>query len=255
MSLVLVDRPEPGIARLCLNRPERRNAFDPQVRDALLEACGQVAFDESVRAIVLGSANGVFCAGGDVTGMKDMSPEAGRQRMATSHRLVRMMLDCDKPIVAGVEGWAVGAGAGIALWADTIVLGENATIGIPFFKLGLVPDYAIFHTLPRRVGLAKARQILLYGRNYKGGAALAMGLADEIVPDADVATVALERARELAAQPRHAMSLTKRQLALWPTSLGPALEMENMAQSLGFQTEDFTEGRTAFLEKRKPKFA
>lgn len=255
MSLVLVDRPEPGIARLCLNRPERRNAFDMEVRNALVEACSTIAHDDSVRAIILGSANGVFCAGGDVTGMKNMTPEAGRKRMQISHRLVRMMLDCDKPIVAGVEGWAVGAGAGIALWADTIVLGQGATIGIPFFKLGLVPDYAIFHTLPRRVGLAKARQILLYGRNYKGQAALDIGLADEIVPDADVAKVALERARELAAQPAHAMSLTKRQLALWPTTLGPALEMENMAQSLGFQTADFTEGRAAFLEKRKPKFA
>jgi 2-(1,2-epoxy-1,2-dihydrophenyl)acetyl-CoA isomerase len=254
MSLVLIDRPEPGIARLCINRPERRNAFDPQVRDALLEACESVAYDDDVRAIVLGSANGVFCAGGDVTGMKNMSPEAGRKRMATSHRLVRMMLDCDKPIVAAVEGYAVGAGAGIALWADTIVLGQGATIGIPFFKLGLVPDYAIFHTLPRRVGLAKARQILLYGRNYKGQAAADIGLADEIVPDADVARTALDRARELAAQPRHAMSITKRQLGLWPMTLGPALEMENMGQSLGFQTKDFEEGRTAFLEKRKPKF-
>lgn len=254
MSLVLIDRPEPGIVRLCINRPERRNAFDPEVRNALLEACGSVVYDDDVRAIVLGSANGVFCAGGDVTGMKDMTPEAGRKRMGTSHRLVRMMVDCDKPIVAAVEGWAVGAGAGIALWADTIVLGEGATVGIPFFKLGLVPDFGIFHTLPRRVGVAKSRQILLYGRNYKGRAALDMGLADEVVPDADVAKIALERARELAAQPRHAMSITKRQLALWPTSLGPALEMESMGQSLGFQTADFTEGRTAFMAKRKPKF-
>lgn len=254
MSLVLIDRPEPGIVRLCINRPERRNAFDPEVRNALLEACGSVVYDDDVRAIVLGSANGVFCAGGDVTGMKDMTPEAGRKRMGTSHRLVRMMVDCDKPIVAAVEGWAVGAGAGIALWADTIVLGEGATVGIPFFKLGLVPDFGIFHTLPRRVGVAKSRQILLYGRNYKGRAALDMGLADEVVPDAEVAKIALERARELAAQPRHAMSITKRQLALWPTSLGPALEMESMGQSLGFQTADFAEGRTAFMEKRKPKF-
>lgn len=255
MALVLVDRPDPRIARICINRPERRNAFDPEVRDALLEACEAAVYDDSVRVIVLGSANKVFCAGGDVTGMKDMSAEAGRARMAKSHRLVRMMLEADKPIVSAVEGYAVGAGAGLALWADTVVLGEGAVMGIPFFKLGLVPDYAIFHTLPRRVGLARARQILLYGRNYKGKAALEIGLCDEVVPDAEVADRALALARELADQPRHAVSLTKMQLSLWPTSLAAALEMENMAQSLGFQTADFKEGRAAFLDKRKPKFA
>ncbi len=255
MSLVVTDTPAAGIARISINRPERRNAFNPEVRDALIAAYDAAIADEGIRAIVMGSSHGVFCAGGDITGMVESTPESGRARMKRNHQFVRSMIECRKPVVAAVEGFAVGAGCGLALMADTIVLGEGAVMGIPFFKIGLVPDYAIFHLLPRRMGQAQARQVLLYGRNYKGREALDIGLADVVTPDAQVADKAIALAQELAAQPRHAFAVTKMQLALYPQSLDASLEMENMAQSLSFHTADHAEGKAAFLEKRKPKFA
>jgi enoyl-CoA hydratase/carnithine racemase len=255
MSLVVVDNPAAGIARISINRPERRNAFNPQVREELIAAYDAAIADDAIRAIVMGSAHGVFCAGGDITGMQESTPEAGRARMKRNHQFVRSLIECRKPVVAAVEGFAVGAGCGFALMADTIVLGEGAVMGIPFFKIGLVPDYAILHLLPRRLGQAQSRQVLLYGRNYKGREALDIGLCDVVTPDAKVSERAIELAQELATQPQNAFALTKMQLALYPQSLDASLEMENMAQSLSFQTADHTEGKTAFLEKRKPKFA
>lgn len=256
MGTIAVDAPAEGVRRICIDRPERRNAFDAEVRNALIAAFAEAEADEAVRAIVLGSAHGVFCAGGDISAMGgERTPESMRARMRVNHRFVRGVLECPKPVVAAVEGWAVGAGCGIALLADTVVLGEGATMGIPFFKIGLVPDYGILHTLPRRIGAARARQVLLYGRNYKGAEALAIGLCDETVPDAEVATHAVGRARELARQPRHAFAVTKRQLALAPQSLDQALEFENLLLSISSQTADAKEGRTAFLEKRRPNFA
>lgn len=254
MSLVLIDRPDPKVLRISINRPERRNAFNTEVREQLIAAYTAAIDDDSVAAIVMGSAKGVFCAGGDVTGMKESGAESGRKRMRRNHQFVRMMIECPKPVVAAVEGFAVGAGCGLALMADTIVLGEGAVMGIPFFKLGLVPDYAIFHLLPRRVGQAQARQVLLYGRNYKGRAAYEIGLADELAADQAVAGKAVELALELAAQPKNAFAITKQQLALYPQSLDASLEMENMAQSLSFTTADHVEGKAAFLEKRKANF-
>jgi len=174
--------------------------------------------------------------------------------MKTNHRMVHAIAGTEKPVIAAVSGFAVGAGAGISLLADTVVMGESATIGFPFFRVGLVPDYGILYSLPRRVGVARARQILLYARMLKGRDAYDAGLADELVDDGDVEARAVERAQELAAMPPHAFGIVKRQLDLWPTSLEGALEMEAMAQAACFTTSEFVEGRTAFREKRPPRF-
>ena len=154
------------------------------------------------------------------------------------------------PVLSAIAG----AGAGIALLADTVVMGEGATIGFPFFRVGLVPDYGIFFSLPRRVGVARARQILLYARMVKGKDAYDIGLADALVDDDEVEARAVECAQELAAMPPHAFAIAKRQLGLWPTSLEGALEMEAMAQAACFSTSEFAEGRAAFRDKRAPNF-
>jgi 2-(1,2-epoxy-1,2-dihydrophenyl)acetyl-CoA isomerase len=174
--------------------------------------------------------------------------------MKQNHLLVRLLAEAEKPVIAAVEGFAVGAGAGLALLADSIVLADGGAIGFPFFRVGLTPDYGILFTLARRVGTARARQILLYGRMLKGRDALDAGLADELVSDGGAEARAFELAAELAAQPPHAFALTKRHLALQPATLEAALEMEAMAQSLSFVGPELAEGRAAFAEKRKPKF-
>lgn len=252
--LVLVDRPREGVARIALNRPDKRNALSPALRDALLPAVEEALADEAVRALVLCGSGGTFCAGGDIGTMARMTPADARRRMQRSHALVHRLAMAEKPVVAAVEGYAVGAGAGLALLADVIVAGKGAKLGFPFFKVGLVPDYGILYTLPRRVGLGRARHLLLTGRNHTAAEALGWGLVDEVVPDADVLGTALDLAAELTTRPPHAINLMRRVLASMPGALEPALEMEAMAQSLCFAGDELEEGARAFMEKRAPRF-
>lgn len=252
--LVSAETSAQGVARIALNRPEKRNALNPELRGALIEAVGAALAESSVRALVLSGEGEHFCAGGDIESLAGLDAEAARARMQNNHRLVRLLAQAEKPVVAAVEGYAVGAGAGLALLADTIVLAEGGTIGFPFFRVGLTPDYGILHTLPRRVGPAQARQILLYARMLTGADAQAMGLADELVGDGETGAKAHELALELAAMPPHAFGLAKRHLAMAPQSLEATLEMEAMAQSLCLTGDEFAEGHSAFLEKRAPKF-
>jgi 2-(1,2-epoxy-1,2-dihydrophenyl)acetyl-CoA isomerase len=254
MPVVTVETVADGVLRVGLNRPEKRNALNPELRGALIDAFEAAAGDDSVHAIVVAGNEGHFCAGGDIDSMEGLTAESGRTRMKVNHRMVRALAGSEKPVIAAVSGFAVGAGAGIAMLADTMILGESATIGFPFFRIGLVPDYGILHTLPRRVGAARARQILLYAKMLKGKDAYEAGLADELVADGEVEAVAIERARQLAAMPPTAFSIVKRQLDLWPVSLEGALEMEAMAQASSFTTSEFAEGRSAFREKRAPNF-
>jgi 2-(1,2-epoxy-1,2-dihydrophenyl)acetyl-CoA isomerase len=254
MALVVSEIAAPGIARIAINRPDKRNAINPDSREVMIDLVGEALNDKSVRAIVFGSTEGHFCAGGDIETMTDLDIVSGRRRMKDNHRMVRLLAEAEKPIVAGVEGFAMGAGAGIALLCDTIVLAEGGAIGFPFFRVGLTPDYGILYTLARRVGSARARQILLRAQMLKGQAAIDVGLADELVADGAAETRAVELARELGDMPPNAFALTKRHLAMEPQTLEAALEMEAMSQSVAFVGEELAEGRAAFLEKRKPNF-
>ncbi len=254
MTLVTIETPAGGVRRIGLNRADKRNALNPSLRGALIEAFEAASDDETVHAIVIAGNGGHFCAGGDIDSMEGLTTQSGRVRMKVNHRMVRELAEIEKPVIAAVSGYAVGAGAGIALLADTVVMGEGATIGFPFFRVGLVPDYGIFFSLPRRVGVARARQILLYAQMVKAKDAYDVGLADELVDDDEVEARAVECAQELAAMPPHAFAIAKRQLGLWPTSLEGALEMEAMAQAACFSTSEFAEGRAAFRDKRAPNF-
>ena len=254
MSLVVSETAAPGIARIAINRPDKRNAVSPEARNDLIEAVTEALRDNATCAIVIGSIAGHFCAGGDIDSMIDLDVASGRTRMKDNHRMVRVLAEAEKPIVAGVEGFAVGAGAGIALLCDSIVLAESGVLGFPFFRIGLTPDYGILFTLSRRVGGARARQILLRAQMLKGQDAIDIGLADELVADGGAEVRAIELAQELGDMPPHAFALTKRHLAMEPQSLEAALEMEALSQSLAFVGDELTEGRAAFSEKRKPKF-
>lgn len=250
----VVETPEPGIRRLAFNDPARRNPLAAPVRTALIAAFEAALAEDAVRAIVLTGRGGVFCAGGDVAAMGQSDEVTGTERMRVNHHLCRMIYLAEKPVIAAVEGPAFGAGAGLALLADTIVAGEGASIGFPFFKLGLTPDYGILHTLPKRVGHGAARQILLYARALKAKEAAAAGLFDRVVPDAQVQDEALAAVRELAAQPRTAFAMAKRVLNGEPQTFEQSLAAERSAQTLLFLTRDHAEGVKAFKEKRPAKF-
>lgn len=254
MEIVDIEHHGRGIVRVVMNHPASRNAMGEELRGVLLQTFEALLASRKTRVIILTSALKDFSVGGDLSRMDTLTnPKSGRERLTSAHRLARLLLAADKPMIAEVRGHAVGAGAGLALLCDTVVMGENASMGFPFPRVGLVPDFAIAYTLPRRIGLAKARQALLYARNFKGPDALREGIADEVVADDVVADKAMERASELAALPSHALALTKRMLehAHDPAAV---LEFEAMAQPLCFGTDDFQEGLAAFRDKRKPNF-
>lgn len=254
MSLVDVERHSRGVVRVVMAHGEARNAMGEALRGALLEALAPLLQDPSCRVLVVASALKDFSVGGDLSRMDALAdPKAGRERMLSAHRLARLLLASDKPMIAEVRGYAMGAGAGLALLCDTVVMGEGAAMGFPFPKVGLAPDFAIAHTLARRIGVARARQALLYARVYKGPEAVALGLADDLAADDGVAEKAMERAMELAALPAHALALTRRMMERADDAQA-VLDFEAMAQALCFGTDDFREGVAAFREKRKPQF-
>ncbi len=255
MELVLSERAAPAVQRIALNNKANKNALGEAMRTALMDALKTSLADPAVRAIILTGAGPDFSAGGDLSRMDDLrTPGAARARIKVAHDLAMLLDRSEKPIVAAVRGYAMGAGAGLALAADTFVMSDTAKIGFPFLKVGLVPDFGIAYTLTKRVGQGIARQALMYARTYPAEAALKLGICDEVAPDADLDGRALVLAGELAAQPSHALTLTRHMLANLPTSLGALLEAEAMAQSLCWMTDEFTEGLAAFREKRKPAF-
>ncbi|BBK36331.1 enoyl-CoA hydratase [Allostella sp. ATCC 35155] len=254
MSLVRTERPAAAIARIVLDDPAKRNALSAGLRQELAAAFDDALADSAVRAIVLTGANGAFCAGGDLSSMGTMPADVARARMKASHRMIRTIAAAEKPVVAAVEGPAMGGGAGLALLADAVVMGEGAVIGFPYFKVGLVPDYALFHTLPRRVGPGHARRLFNTAAVVRAPEALAIGLCDRVVPDGEVQAAALAQAELLADLPATAFAMTKQQLGQMPVSLEAALEMEALAQTVAFGGAEHAEGRAAFFEKRRAVF-
>jgi 2-(1,2-epoxy-1,2-dihydrophenyl)acetyl-CoA isomerase len=244
------DRDGPVLV-LTLDYPARRNALAVPLR-AELEQCLERAFaDGTTRAVVLTGSEGVFSAGGDISGMDIDSAYDGRERMRRTHRLVRLMARGNLPLVAAVEGWAVGAGLSLALLCDTIVAAEDAKLMAGFHKIGLMADMGMPATLPARVGVGRARDMLLHHTQYSGAEAKAIGLVDRVVPRGQALSSAMEMARALAAEAPLPIAYTKQWFA---DELERALARESDFQATLFTTEDFREGREAFLNKRKPAF-
>jgi 2-(1,2-epoxy-1,2-dihydrophenyl)acetyl-CoA isomerase len=254
-ALVLRDEPRDRVARLTLNRPERRNAINPQLREALRDGLADALADPGVRAILIAGAGGTFCAGGDLARADSRNDSAaGRGRMIENHRLVRLLWHAEKPLVAAVQGWAVGAGAGLALLCDAIVAGRSACFAFSFLRVGLVPDYGLSLTLPRRVGHSRAADLLLGAGQVSAEDGAQIGLVDIAVEDDAVEEAALDRASRLARQPPMAYALTKRMLVASPSSLDATLDAEATSQALCFLGAEHDEGKRAFLEKREPSF-
>lgn len=253
-NVVLVDRPAPHVARLLINRPDKRNAIDHAVRQQLTEALSALLGDATVRAIVFGGAQGVFSAGGDVPSMVGLSEAQARERMQHIHVLCRLIAGAGVPVVSAIEGIGAGAAVGLALMGDRIVVGEGTKILFPFLKLGLVPDWGQLLTLPRRVGLPVARRILTDGVPVSGAEAHRIGLADTLVADAQVMATAVAQAGELALLPREAFARMKARLNYPSGSLAEELAREETDQAVCLLGDEFVEGHDAYVNKRAADF-
>jgi enoyl-CoA hydratase/carnithine racemase len=250
---VLVER-RGAVCLLTLNRPKTRNALSLPMREALHDRLAEAMAEEAVRAIVIVGAENSFCAGGDLRSMEGVTPPAARTRLRRAHRLVRLIGRGDTPVIAAVAGDAAGAGLSLAAACDLVVSAEDARYSAAFGRVGLMPDLGALWTVPARIGTGAARRLLLLGEPFDGPEALRTGLADKLVPPGEALDAALAAADRLAAGAPLAVAAVKEMLARAPQALDALLDGEAEAQAVLFASEDFAEGRQAFLEKRKPRF-
>ncbi|MDX6234257.1 MAG: 2-(1,2-epoxy,2-dihydrophenyl)acetyl-CoA isomerase [Nocardioidaceae bacterium] len=237
-----------------LNRPEVRNAIDMPLRLALAEALELAAATDSVRAIVLTGAGGAFCSGGDISSMSRLTRDEAIPRAQAAQRVVRAIWGTDKPVIAAVEGPAYGAGTALALACDRIVSASDAAYATTFTGVGLAGDMGVFASLPARVGVARARQMLMLPRPVSGADAAGIGLVDAVVEPGEALAAALADAGRLAVGPPLALGVIKRMLSGEPRHPLTVLELEVANQADLFDTGDFAEGVAAFRAKRRPVF-
>ena len=246
-ELVVVDIDQ-AVATLRLNRPPM-NALSAAVQADLAAAAAQVASDQTVRAVVLYGGQKLFAAGADI---KEMSGTSYAQMTRDSARLqdtLTAVAKIGKPVIAAVTGYALGGGLELALCADFRVLGESAKVGQPEILLGLIPGAGGTQRLPRLIGPAKAKDLIFSGRFVAAAEALAIGLADKVVPDDEVYPAARELAAAYAGGPAIALAAAKRAIDLGlETDLGTGLELERLSFAGLFATEDADAGMRSFLE-------
>ena len=257
---VLLETLDRGLLTLTLNRPERRNALNPELGMRLVEAATRAAANPDVRAVLLKGAGGTFCVGGDV---KAMASGAGREETPDRrfellrHRVEvsRLLHDMRKPTLAMISGSAAGAGLSLALACDLRIAGKSAKLTTAFAKVGLSGDYGGTYFLTRLVGSAKARELYLTSPILMADEALALGLVTRVVPDAELEAAAQELAMSLAQGPSIALGYIKQNINTAERStIEAVLDTEAMNHVRCTQTEDHREAAKAFVEKRKPAF-
>ncbi len=246
-----------GVWTLTLNRPQRLNAFDAVLHEALRQELAAAAADPACRAILLAGAGRGFCAGQDLAEPGLTGPEVDLAAVLDRgwNALVRALRTCPKPIVCAVQGSAAGAGASIAFACDITLAAEDARFSQAFIRIGLIPDSGATWTLPRLVGPARARALAMLGDAVTGADAAAMGLIWRAVPADRLRPEAEATAARLARLPAEAMAAIKDALDLGAVqTLDQQLELERRVQAGLGRSADYEEGVAAFRQKRPARF-
>lgn len=256
-DVLLLER-DGKVAVLTLNRPRAKNALDRALLEALGAQLAALAEDATVRAIVITGAGGAFCSGADLKAA--MSDGGGvfdklDATLDSYHAIIRAIVGAPKPVLALVEGGAVGFGCDIALACDMRLLAEGAYLQEKFVKIGLMPDGGGTFWLPRLVGLGRAMEIILLGEPIDTATALTLGLANRVVPAASIREEGMALARKLASGPPLAYAEIKRAVrAGLGGTIDTALEMEKKGQLKCLTSSDCFEGVAAWVQKREPDF-
>jgi enoyl-CoA hydratase len=252
-----VDRTDDGVVVLTLDLPERRNAMTAELTAEWAAAVADLRADASVRCVVVTGAGSAFCGGGDLGWLAespDLTVAQLRERMVPFYRAWLSVRSIEVPVLAAVNGPAIGAGLCLALACDLRYAGESARFAAPFAALGMHPGMAATYLLPEVAGIATARELLLTGRVVAADEAVELGLAQRVYADDALLGAVLEVAGTIARQAPLAVRLTKATLATRPTSLEAALEREALAQPITMATADLREGLAAQAERRPPNF-
>jgi len=248
-----------GAARIELNRPEKMNAWEATLTRDLRAALARVAEDDTLRAVLLTGAGRGFCSGADLSAGFDTTDD-GQPDLQTAlheryHPVITGIRELPKPVVAAVNGGAVGVGCSLALACDLVLAAESAYFLLAFVNIGLVPDGGSSAFVPARAGLTRALEMALLGERVAAAKALEWGLVNAVHPDGELADAADALVARLAAGPTRSYAGAKRQLNAWAYgNLARQLELEAAVQQEQASTRDFAEGVTAFLQKRPAAF-
>jgi len=257
-----------GVARLTLNRPDAANAITPDQRNRTIELLEGASSDLNVRVVIISAAGERhFCTGADLRvstipvnpGPADAPDkvlgDVGRNIKRGAQRLVGAIMDCEKPVIAAVNGTAAGIGAHIAFASDLVIAADNARFIEVFVRRGITPDGGGAYMLPRLIGMQKAKELIFFGDDLRAAEAERLGLVNRVVPQAELADAATDWAERLAASPTRALMLSKWLLnrSLDSNRLG-AFEDEAWAQEMASYTQDFQEGVAAFKERREVQY-
>jgi 2-(1,2-epoxy-1,2-dihydrophenyl)acetyl-CoA isomerase len=245
-----------GLSIVTMNRPERMNALGLELRTDLLASLADLGRDDEVRAIILTGKGKAFCAGGDLGELKEkMTVSQARNYVREVSRIIAAIRNLEKPVIAGVNGAAVGAGFSLVMASDLIVASEKAFFSMAFVKVGLVPDLGANFFAPRLFGNHKAKEMAFLGKTLSARDLWEMGLVNYLVAPEALEQKLLEVAGQITDGPPLALGLAKRMMnQSWDLALDDMLEVEALSQAACLQSEDFQEGATAFYEKRTPHF-
>jgi 2-(1,2-epoxy-1,2-dihydrophenyl)acetyl-CoA isomerase len=249
-----------GALRITLDRPDRKNALDVAAIRRIVAALESAATDDELRVVIVGARGTDFCAGADwvasnAAGARPRTGSLQRRTALQAHRLIELLTELQLPVVCAVRGWAAGLGFQLALAADFAIAATTACFWEPFLERGFSADSGSTWLLPRLVGIARAKELLLLGRKLSGEEAAAWGLVHRAVPDAELDAEVAALAERLAQGPTVAIGLTKRSLLRsLDRGLVEAMQGESFALELASRTADFKEGLLAFRERRAPRF-
>ena len=262
MSVIKLEKSGP-IAILKLNRPDMMNALGQEGDGpAVATACAQIEADPDIRVAILTGEGRAFSAGGDVKAMRDKTGAFGGSANAIRngyrrniHMVVKSLYNLEVPLIAAVNGAAIGLGCDVACMADVRIAANKAKFGVTFLKLGLIPGDGGAWLLPRIIGNSRAAQLLFTGDVIDADTAEDWGLVSEVVPDDELMDAAMELAERMAGQPPQALRLAKTLLRHGQNApYDTIMELSAASQALMHETDDHMEGVNAILEKRAPKF-
>jgi enoyl-CoA hydratase/carnithine racemase len=251
MSDIITER-SGSILRVQLNRPTKRNAMTSSMYVKLADVFNDAAKDECTRVVLWHGAGDSFCAGNDIDDFLKTPPGPGDSPQA---RLMNALLDFDKPLIAAVQGAAIGGGTTMLTHCDFVYAGESAKFQMPFVNLAVVPEFGSSFSVPARIGHLRAAELILLGLPFDAQRALNLGLVTQVVPDQNLLATATETARKLATKPAGALQAGKRLMRRpFREQTKAAMKAENEEFSAQVRSEDAKEALTAFLEKRPPDF-